>query len=525
MVKWNPFIDGESSEFYRTVFAFARDKVLPSAVERDENERWDPVLWKELSDAGLAGLPIPEEYGGQSASCFYSCLATEAFASGCIDGGFGLSWAAHMIIGAMPIVFQGTEEQKKKYLPKIASGEWIAGLGLTEAGAGSDAASLETKAVEVDGGYILNGSKMYITNGSVGKVFIIMARTGGRSRSPMGISAFIVESDWKGFTVSKLLKKMGHHTSMTAELVFEDVFIPKENLLGSLNSGFLRIGKATLEWERTVLIAGVVGGMEYTLDASIRYANERVQFGKPISSYYAIQEKIVRNWIWMNAARIVIYRVARAKDEGLSLPMLSSIGKVFTSEIGEEVSRETVQLFGGYGFMKEYHVERLFRDLKLGTIGGGTSEIQRSVIAASFSTAEKFKIELTSLDQSIPGWENTSEEKIWRFLVSSLSEISNTNYYKKNQSKEFALADLLTLIFVLDSYRDAINRDTGWYLRDDKIRDSKLSLVFLIGKFYPSLQKLSSGSTSIQKICKLVSELGDCEDMVEATYQFLEGKV
>ncbi len=507
MVKWNPYLDRDNSEFYRTVFTFAREKIFPSAEERDEKEIWDPKIWEEICKAGLSGLPIPETYGGQSATCFQSCLAAEAMYSGSLDGGIGLSWAAHIIIGSMPIVLEGNEFQKEKYLPKLASGEWIAGFALTEPESGSDAASLSTKAEKTDGGYLLNGSKLYITNGPIGQVFIVMARTGEKSRGPLGISAFIVESNFKGFHVSKVLRKLGHHTSMTAELVFENMFVPEENLLGPLNSGFLRIGKAILEWERTVLIAGVVGAMEYALEASMRYTRERQQFGKPISSFYAIREKIVKNWIYMNASRIYEYYVAKLKDEGRSLPMECSIIKLFSSELGEEVAREVVQIFGGYGFMKEYQVERMYRDMKLGTIGGGTSEIQRSIIASSFRDIHSFRLETHALE--IPGWNGEVfggigfwYSRSWNLLLEVFQEVSA--YKKSNpqtsQCFDFAFADLICIISFLDRYRVVILEESSWYETRNKILDSFLCMDFLMERYFSSLFKLSEVSKKVGEL-------------------------
>ncbi|WCL50234.1 acyl-CoA dehydrogenase family protein [Leptospira sp. GIMC2001] len=564
---WDPFILDSDSEFYKSVYDFARDKVLSTAEHRDENCIWDDKLWKELSKAGLAGLPIPSEFGGQDASCYQCCLATEAFSAACIDGGFGLSWAAHMIIGAMPIVFQGNSEQKNKYLPKLASGEWIAGLGLTEASAGSDAGSLITRAEPVDGGYLINGSKMYITNGPVGQVFIIMARTGGKSRGPMGVSAFIVDSTSKGFTVSKILKKLGHHTSMTAELIFENMFVPEENLLGPLNSGFMRIGKATLEWERTVLIAGLVGAMEYTLNVSLKYSNERIQFDKPISSFSAIQEKIVRNWIWMNSARILIHSVAESKDQGHSKPLESSVVKVFTSEVAEDVAKETIQLFGGYGFMKEFHIERFYRDVKLGTIGGGTSEIQRSIIAATYPGSQKFIASLSSLSELFEpenmdanskkesnNFCNLNLDKVrddlqieipskvldfYSLAIKAILDWKDGPHKQKSQAIEFAFADFIIILLVIDRFIksltvsmdqiDISNQSepkvqklkANWYTTVDQMRDLGILMEILIEKYFHSLRLLASSSDFIKAILRNTNQITDWEKQIGDCYFFL----
>ena len=376
-------IPDELIEFKESVRSFAAEHVKPSAEERDTTERWDPDIWKKMGEMGLLGLCHPEEYGGQGADCLTTTLATEAFAEGSTDGGLTMAWGAHTIIGAMPIVLCGTEEQKKRYIPKFASGEWITGLGLTEPASGSDAAgSMETRAVKKGDRYILNGSKMFITNGPIGDVFTIMAVT-NKKKGPMGVSVFIVEKDFKGFSSGKKLQKMGMRTSTTSELIFEDMEVPEENMISKENSGFLRVGKATLEWERTVLIASGIGSLKAMLDDGIRYAKERQQFGQPIIRFQAIQDKIARCRMKLEAARLLLYRSAAKKDQGVAAPIESSIAKLYTTEALVEMSYEMGQIHGGYGFIHEYPVERAYRDARLGTIGAGTSEVMRSIIAAN----------------------------------------------------------------------------------------------------------------------------------------------
>jgi acyl-CoA dehydrogenase len=232
----------EILEFKENVKAFSRATIFPSVEERDLHGTWDPNLWKKMGEMGLLGLSIPEEYGGQGASCLMTSVAHEAFAEGSVDGGLTLALGAHAIIGAMPIVLCGTEAQKKKYLPKIATGEFTSGLGLTEPGSGSDAAgSMETRAVKKGDKYVLNGTKMFITNGPIGDVFIVMAVT-DKSKGAMGISVFIVEKSFKGFKVGKKLNKLGMRTSTTSELIFEDMEVPEENRIEKENSGFARVG-------------------------------------------------------------------------------------------------------------------------------------------------------------------------------------------------------------------------------------------------------------------------------------------
>ncbi len=373
----------EILEFKANVKSFVKSVILPSAEERDLHGIWDPSLWKKMGEMGLLGLSIPEEYGGQGASCLMTTVAHEAFAEGSCDGGLTLALGAHAIIGTMPIVFCGTEAQKRKYLPKLATGEYISGLGLTEPGSGSDAAgSMETRAVKKGDKYVLNGTKMFITNGPIGDVFIVMAVT-DKSKGAMGISVFIVEKGYKGFKVGKKLNKMGMRTSLTSELIFEDMEVPEENRLEKENSGFVRIGRATLEWERTVLVAASIGSMQNMIDSGVLYAKQRKQFGEPLIKFQAIQDKIARSRMKLDAARLLIYKSAVKKDQGLPAPIESSIAKVYATEASNEVAYDMGQIFGGYAFIHEFPIERAYRDTRLGTIGAGTSEVMRSIIAAN----------------------------------------------------------------------------------------------------------------------------------------------
>ncbi|MCB1164589.1 MAG: acyl-CoA dehydrogenase family protein [Leptospiraceae bacterium] len=378
-------IPEELLEFRDSVREFARKEVRPSVEERDLNEVWDPAIWNKMGEMGLLGLPFPEEYGGQGADCLTTTIATEAFAEGSTDGGLTLAWGAHSIIGSMPIVLCGTEDQKRRYIPRLATGEWTAGLGLTEPGSGSDAAgSMRTTAVKKGDRYILNGSKMFITNGPIGDVFTVMAVT-DKSKGAMGVSVFIVQKDFPGFKVGKKLRKMGMRTSTTSELIFEDLEVPEENLISKENSGFLRVGRATLEWERTVLVASGIGFMQFMLDEAVEYASKREQFGEPIIRFHAIQDKIAKARIKLDASRLLVYASAAKKDQGIPAPIESSIAKVYATEAAVETGYDMGQIFGGYCYIHEYPVERAYRDSRLGTLGGGTSEVMRSIIAANLS--------------------------------------------------------------------------------------------------------------------------------------------
>ncbi|MCG6166423.1 acyl-CoA dehydrogenase family protein [Leptospira sanjuanensis] len=530
MLFLNPYLESEDKDFYNTVKEFAKERALPTVEQRDEDCSWDSELWKEMGSMGLLGIPLPEQYGGQGGSCFQCCLAQEAFNAGSLDSGFGLSWGAHMIIGTLPILFQGTEAQKEKYLPKLASGEWIAGLGLTEPDSGSDAAGMRTYAEKTEGGFILNGSKMFITNGPIGQIFIVMART-TKSRGPMGVSAFIVESHRKGFHVSKVLKKLGHNTSTTAELSFEDMFIPDENLLGPLNSGFLRIGKATLEWERTVLLASLMGGLENAVESCIHYAWQRQQFGKPILSFFAMKEKIARIWAYLCASRRTLYFVARKKDAepNVSLPMESSILKVFASEVSEEVASDAVQIHGGMGYMREVHVSRLYRDVKLGTIGGGTSEVQRSIISASYGGYDKFKniIESAASEEV----RNHSEQKIQRTPIGNLmrcldvliQNVGDNPERKKRQALEFGFADLLTLTTILKLSIWDLTQNSNHYKTSDKERDLDILAYYLTARYIRGIAYLKElDEAAVTDLIQAFGNLNPPEKQIEDCIEFLK---
>ncbi|MFO1472643.1 MAG: acyl-CoA dehydrogenase family protein [Turneriella sp.] len=373
----------EVIEYRDMIRDFAEREIRPSAEKRDLEGSWDPLLWKKMADVGLLGLSVQPEYGGSGASCLMTAVAHEAFAEGSLDGGLTLALGAHAIIGTMPIALLGTKEQREKYLPKLASGEWTAGLGLTEPSSGSDAAgSMQTRAVRKGDRYIINGSKMFITNGPIGDVFVCMAVT-DKKKGAFGVSVFIVEKNFKGFSVGKKLNKMGMKTSTTSELIFEDMEVPVENMISEENSGFLRVGRATLEWERTVLVAAGLGSMNSLIRAGTRYAKDREQFGEPIIRFQAIQDKIARSRYKLDASRLLIYSSAMKKDAGLPAPIESSIGKLYTTESNVEVAYDIGQIFGGYCFIHEYPVERAYRDTRLSTLGAGTSEVMRSIIAAN----------------------------------------------------------------------------------------------------------------------------------------------
>jgi alkylation response protein AidB-like acyl-CoA dehydrogenase len=372
-------IPDEYIQFRDSVYQFAKVRIAPRAEELDLKGEFGWQNWRDMAEMGLLGLPFPEAYGGSNASPLATCLAMEAMAHAGVDSGTTLSWGAHTILCGLPICLLGTPPQKERYLPKIASGEWIGGFGLTEPEAGSDAASLKTTAVKKGDRWILNGSKMFITNGPIGHVFVVFAAT-DKSAGNKGISAFIVEKEFPGFSVGKELKKLGNRTSPTSELAFDNCEVPDENLLGPLDRGFLAVGKETLEWERSCMIAPIVGGIEFLLEQCTEYAKNRKQFGQPIGQFQAIQHKLADMKVALEASRLLVYRVAWLKERGQSAMLEASITKLFVTEQMVKVANDAVQIFGGYGYIHEYPVERAYRDAKLGTIGAGTSEVQKMVI-------------------------------------------------------------------------------------------------------------------------------------------------
>lgn len=369
----------EQRAFRESMRKFAEKEVSPGIVERDKNGEFNWEAWRKAGEFGILGLPIPEKYGGGGADIMTMLAGMEGFGLGCRDAGFYLSLAAHIVIGEIPIWKFGSEEQKSKYLPKMCKGEWIGAYGLSEPDAGSDAISLRTKAVRKGDHYILNGTKMFITNGPIADVVIVFA-TVDRTKGAKGITAYIVEKGFPGFSVSRELDKMGQRTSPTGELVFEDCIVPLENRLGEEGQG-LAILYESLEWERACLLAGTVGQIEYELERCVRYANERVQFGKPIGQFQLIQERLA-NMKWrLEASRLLVYRAAWMKQQGIPARMEAAIAKLAISETRVANALDAVQIHGGYGYMREFEVERVLRDSIAATIGAGTSEIQKITIA------------------------------------------------------------------------------------------------------------------------------------------------
>ena len=370
----------EQEMFKREILRFARSEIVPRVQEHDARSAFDRASWDKLGQMGILGLHFPEEYGGAGADVLTTVLVGEALGQAGVDGGLTLSYGAHTYLCADTIFSHGSEEQKRRHIPSLASGERIGCMALTEPGAGSDAAALRTRAEKKGDRWVLNGSKMFITNGSIADVAVVYAKT-DPAMGHAGISAFIVEKGTPGFSASRDLKKLGACTSPTSELVFEDCAIPEENLLGRRGAGFL-MAMQTVEWDRSALLAPVLGAMAFLVERSSRYAQERQQFGRPIFAFQATRQKLADIKIFLEAARTLVYRVAWCKDQGRPLNHLeAAIAKLFVGDWSLAPTNDAMLLHGGYGYCHEYDVERVFRDARLAPIGGGASDIQKLIIS------------------------------------------------------------------------------------------------------------------------------------------------
>lgn len=360
---------------------FARNEVGPTAEERDEEERFDREIFRKMSKLGLTGIPWPEEYGGIGSDYLAYCIAVEELSRVCASTGVTLS--AHTSLAGWPIFKFGSEEQKHKYLKPMAQGEKIGAYGLTESSAGSDAGGMKTTAVKEGDFYVLNGSKIFITNGGEADIYVVFARTNPEEKQK-GTSAFIVEKDMEGFSVGKKEKKLGIRSSPTTEIIFENCRVPKENLLGKEGDGF-KIAMMTLDGGRNGIAAQAVGIAQGALDAAVVYAKERHQFGKPIIAQQGIAFKLADMATSIEASRLLTYQAAWLEGEGLPYGKESAMSKLYAGDTAMKVTTEAVQVFGGYGYTKDYPVERYMRDAKITQIYEGTQEIQRLVISRYLS--------------------------------------------------------------------------------------------------------------------------------------------
>jgi alkylation response protein AidB-like acyl-CoA dehydrogenase len=356
---------------------FAKNEIQPLVKESDQKGEWPEELTKKLGEMGLLGITIPPEYSGAGYSNVDYVIILEELSK--VDPSVGLVVAAHNSLCSNHINLFGSQEQKKKYLTRLALGKTLGAWGLTEAGAGSDAAALKTQAVKKGDTWILNGSKLFITNGSLAEILVIMAVTGSE-KGRKGISSFIVEKGTEGFTVGKKEEKLGVRAADTAELIFEDVKLPAENLIGEEGKGY-RQAMGILDGGRISIAAFALGIAAGALEVALKYSKERIQFDQPISNFQAIQWMLADGYTELDAARLLTYRAAFLEDKGKRVPKESAMAKLYASELAVRASSDAVQILGGYGFSKEYPVEKFYRDSKLATIGEGTSEIQRWIIA------------------------------------------------------------------------------------------------------------------------------------------------
>ncbi len=368
-------------EIQKLAADFARKEIAPFVMKYDETQEFPKEIVSKLGEMGFLGIIFPEEYGGAAFSTVEYAIIIEEISK--IDPSIGLIIASHNGLCTNHIYQFANEEQKRKYLPDLTSGRKMGAWGLSENVSGSDAASMASFAEKKGDKYILNGNKMFITQGTVAGVYVVTAVT-DKSNPKNGISAFILEPGMPGFRIGKKENKLGMRASDTAELIFENVEIPAENLIGKENEGFRQVLKI-LDGGRIAIAALSLGIAQGAIDNSIKYAKQRKQFGKPLSEFQATQFKIAELATEADAARLMIFKSATMKDNGENINMISSMAKLFASEVAVRATNEAVQIHGGYGFTKDFPVEKLYRDVKLVTIGEGTSEVQRMIIAKNLT--------------------------------------------------------------------------------------------------------------------------------------------
>src|SRR5579885_1041362 len=368
---------GETADAIReTVHDFASNEIAPRAAEIDRTNQFPRDLWPKIGALGLHGITVEEEYGGAGLGYLEHCLAVEDISRA--SASVGLSYGAHSNLCVNQIRRNGSEAQKRKYLPKLISGEHVGALAMSEPGAGSDVVGMKTRADKKGDRYVLNGSKMWITNGPEAETLVVYAKTDPKA-GPRGITAFIIEKGMKGFTTAQKLDKLGMRGSDTCELVFQDCEVPEENVIGKPNEG-VKVLMSGLDYERAVLAAGPLGIMQACLDVVLPYVHERKQFGEPIGSFQLVQAKVADMYVQMNAAKAYVYTVARACDRGETTREDAAGAILFAAENATKIALDAVQLLGGNGYINEFPTGRLLRDAKLYEIGAGTSEIRRLLI-------------------------------------------------------------------------------------------------------------------------------------------------
>jgi alkylation response protein AidB-like acyl-CoA dehydrogenase len=372
------FLLTEEQEILKdSIRKFAEKEIQPLIKESDEKGKWPETLTQKLGEMGLLGIIIPTEYSGAGyTNCDYVIILEEISK---VDPSVGLVVAAHNSLCSNHLNLFASEEQKRKYLTRLATGETLGAWGLTESAAGSDAAALKTKAEKKGDQWVLNGSKLFITNGSLAEIHVVIAITDPENKRN-GISAFILEKGMDGFQVGKKEDKLGIRSADTSELIFEDVKVPAENLIGEEGKGY-RQAMAVLDGGRVSIAGFSLGIAAGALESALKYSKERVQFNQPIANFQAIQWMLADGFTELDAARLLTYRAAFLEDQGKKIPKESAMAKLFASELAVKSSSMAVQIHGGYGFTKDYPVEKFYRDSKLATIGEGTSEVQRWIIA------------------------------------------------------------------------------------------------------------------------------------------------
>lgn len=362
---------------YESAYAFAQDEIKPHNAEIERTDEFPPWIWKRLAEQGYTGIAVPEEYGGSGGDFLMAALVARAI--GRANSGISMSFGAHLNLCAHNILRNGTEQQKRKYLPGLTSAELIGGLGLTEPNAGSDAMGIQTTAREVAGGYVLNGTKVFITNGPIADVLIVYTKTHPEAGS-RGITAFIFETSTPGYHVARKLEKLGMHGSPTGELVFEDAFVPYENVLGRVNEGF-RVVMSGLDLERAFFAVSMVGGIEAALEVSLKYAKERYQFGQPIANFQLIQAKLADMYTDLEAAKLMAHRCMWLAQQGKRVSKEAASALLFAARAAMRAADEALQIHGGWGYLTDFEVEKMWRNAKLGEIGAGTNEIRQLLIA------------------------------------------------------------------------------------------------------------------------------------------------
>ncbi|WP_299346032.1 isovaleryl-CoA dehydrogenase [uncultured Maritalea sp.] len=380
------FALGEDLEALRDmVHRFAQDRIAPIAAQIDETNQFPNELWKEFGDLGLLGVTVSEEYGGANMGYLAHCIVVEELSRA--SASVGLSYGAHSNLCVNQIFRNGTEEQRAKYLPKLISGEHVGALAMSEPGAGSDVVSMQLKAEAAQGGFLLTGNKMWITNGPDADTLVVYAKTDPDAGSK-GMTAFIVQKDFDGFSTAQKLDKLGMRGSNTCELVFDKCFVPEENVLGEVGKG-VRVLMSGLDYERVVLAAGPVGIMHAVLDVVVPYVHERKQFGQAIGEFQLVQGKLADIYSTMNASRAYVYAVAQACDRGETTRKDAAGCILYSAEKATQVALDGIQLLGGNGYINEYPTGRLLRDAKLYEIGAGTSEIRRMLIGREMFSETK----------------------------------------------------------------------------------------------------------------------------------------